>query len=440
MLKSLLRNGTAGSVLTPRTVPKPVTKSWVRASDLKPGDEIVLADGSTAVVETVTADKELSTVHNFAVDVDHTYFVGETGAWVHNSYRPDPETETGEEETPVITLEGSPSRGGKRPFTAEFDDVYPQAELDAIHPYLEEMQRLYDEANPQPALSMDELLERVRMTDNERAAYEVSAADAAGDPTRYVVYDPRLGIDRRDSLAEALAEIGRENRNEVGLGEWVAEQPVSAIEGAFGYGDDLGFFIGQRVLNPLARNAYSVEDLAKYDLSIALADSIVTAGVDWTSEHPGKASAAGVHILQRMAANPGETAGRMYIGMRTGQALRPNWRNLDRLDAPGNPDHTPLAITALLMTATSKAQLDRFSSGIVWDYFDESLQLGPITEYFAVQFFTENGYAVRIEPTADGRANFYADRLDMGAQYEPPQPVTLQLPDNITLNYYRLQE
>lgn len=85
MLKSKLKNGSAGAVLAPRTDPKPVTKSWVKAEDLRPGDEIILADGSTAVVESVTADKERSTVYNFAVDVDHTYFVGQATAWVHNS-------------------------------------------------------------------------------------------------------------------------------------------------------------------------------------------------------------------------------------------------------------------------------------------------------------------------------------------------------------------
>ncbi|MBR6563608.1 MAG: Hint domain-containing protein, partial [Clostridia bacterium] len=60
---------------------------WVKAKDLRPGDTLVLLDGSTATVDSVTfatLDKPI-TVYNFEVEDFHTYFVGMNGLLVHNS-------------------------------------------------------------------------------------------------------------------------------------------------------------------------------------------------------------------------------------------------------------------------------------------------------------------------------------------------------------------
>lgn len=66
--------------------------SWVKAVDLKPGDRLILAETDAAArVVALSADEGLSTVYNFAVDVDHTYFVGATKVWVHNIYTVDAE-------------------------------------------------------------------------------------------------------------------------------------------------------------------------------------------------------------------------------------------------------------------------------------------------------------------------------------------------------------
>lgn len=61
---------------------------WVPAGELKVGDEVRQADGSTGVVESIEWIAEDQTMYNFTVDVAHTYFVG-TGQWlVHNACTP----------------------------------------------------------------------------------------------------------------------------------------------------------------------------------------------------------------------------------------------------------------------------------------------------------------------------------------------------------------
>jgi hypothetical protein len=57
---------------------------WAEAQFLQAGDEIASRDGHPLRVLSAEADGETATVHNFEVEGDHTYFVGETGAWVHN--------------------------------------------------------------------------------------------------------------------------------------------------------------------------------------------------------------------------------------------------------------------------------------------------------------------------------------------------------------------
>ena len=100
MLKDRLRNsGSWRGVETALGASMPVSPkdqplSWVMAKDLEPGDEIVMANGKTAVVDEVRADAQTSTVYNFAVDTDHTYFVGEAGLWAHNVCGVQPAEET----------------------------------------------------------------------------------------------------------------------------------------------------------------------------------------------------------------------------------------------------------------------------------------------------------------------------------------------------------
>ena len=58
---------------------------WVAASELKPGDPVRLADGSTAYVTEVRKTERVEKVYNFTVEGFHTYHVGELGVWVHNT-------------------------------------------------------------------------------------------------------------------------------------------------------------------------------------------------------------------------------------------------------------------------------------------------------------------------------------------------------------------
>jgi RHS repeat-associated protein len=63
-------------------------KGWVGASDLKPGDEVFSSTGGWLRVTGSTWISKRQTVYNFEVKDFHTYFVGESGAWVHNSCVP----------------------------------------------------------------------------------------------------------------------------------------------------------------------------------------------------------------------------------------------------------------------------------------------------------------------------------------------------------------
>ena len=61
---------------------------WAETSELYPGAELVTADGLRAVVVAVGQTDRIERTYNFEVEGFHTYFVGETGVWVHNACRP----------------------------------------------------------------------------------------------------------------------------------------------------------------------------------------------------------------------------------------------------------------------------------------------------------------------------------------------------------------
>ncbi len=84
MVKSnLLSEASSPTAHRTKSKPKPV---WRAAKDLQPGDKVILADGTRATVTKVKPAPGLHTVHNFAVEGDHTYFVSEMGVLVHNQY------------------------------------------------------------------------------------------------------------------------------------------------------------------------------------------------------------------------------------------------------------------------------------------------------------------------------------------------------------------
>ena len=75
---------------------------WVEASSLHPGMTIWFANGTKGTVEDISNEglEEPVTVYNFEVKDFHTYFVGESGALVHNtcSDGPNPNGKKGSQE------------------------------------------------------------------------------------------------------------------------------------------------------------------------------------------------------------------------------------------------------------------------------------------------------------------------------------------------------
>ncbi len=59
-------------------------RGWTKAEDLLDGDEIFSSRGGWVKVGSASWFAHSQTVYNLEVDGFHTYFVGASGAWVHN--------------------------------------------------------------------------------------------------------------------------------------------------------------------------------------------------------------------------------------------------------------------------------------------------------------------------------------------------------------------
>ena len=57
---------------------------WVEVADLRVGDRVAGSNGKWLTIRSIELDKEKQTTYNFEVADYHTYFVGVSGAWVHN--------------------------------------------------------------------------------------------------------------------------------------------------------------------------------------------------------------------------------------------------------------------------------------------------------------------------------------------------------------------
>ena len=60
-------------------------RGWARAAELQVGDELAQLGGGWLRVAGIESGGAQETVYNFEVEGFHTYFVGELGAWVHNT-------------------------------------------------------------------------------------------------------------------------------------------------------------------------------------------------------------------------------------------------------------------------------------------------------------------------------------------------------------------
>lgn len=58
---------------------------WVIAGELQEGHKVSSIDGTYLIVKSIVLDAQLHDTYNFEVEDYHTYFVGELGAWVHNT-------------------------------------------------------------------------------------------------------------------------------------------------------------------------------------------------------------------------------------------------------------------------------------------------------------------------------------------------------------------
>jgi hypothetical protein len=85
---------------------------WTEARDLKSGDLMFTADGKLLTISSIEVDGREETVYNFEVEDFHTYFVGESGIWVHNQNYGQTMTMTGTALLPVAPWLGGALIGG----------------------------------------------------------------------------------------------------------------------------------------------------------------------------------------------------------------------------------------------------------------------------------------------------------------------------------------
>jgi len=76
-------------------------RGWVFAGELVPGDEVFTSSGGWLRVTSGTWLSTRQTVYNFEVEEFNSYFVGELGAWVHNTNGPCTATNVPKRRTPA---------------------------------------------------------------------------------------------------------------------------------------------------------------------------------------------------------------------------------------------------------------------------------------------------------------------------------------------------
>jgi CspA family cold shock protein len=88
ILEVLIQEGGAAPELVEVTPRHPFWvegDGWVDSDQLTPGDALSTADGDPASVLSVASTARTATVYNLTIAEHHTYFVGATETWVHNT-------------------------------------------------------------------------------------------------------------------------------------------------------------------------------------------------------------------------------------------------------------------------------------------------------------------------------------------------------------------
>jgi len=65
-------------------------QGWVNANQLQKGYRVTSVDGKFLAIQSVVPSSQLQDTYNFEVADYHTYFVGNSGAWVHNACKTTP--------------------------------------------------------------------------------------------------------------------------------------------------------------------------------------------------------------------------------------------------------------------------------------------------------------------------------------------------------------
>ena len=105
---------------------------WITAKELKVSDQVLLSDGSCAIIEEIQVEQLSApeTTYNFEVADFHTYYVSDSKVLVHNKCALD--SLTSEQPQPPDKITGYTKHGLERAMMRDGHGVSPKGILDAV--------------------------------------------------------------------------------------------------------------------------------------------------------------------------------------------------------------------------------------------------------------------------------------------------------------------